>query len=111
VSHKRLIKDAAASMQVSEHSVFVNALILKRGLDCSHIIEVATSMYNNFLATGKAPEFVQDFALTRIQARRRVLAKRKAKIKQDSCVSLVDALDDRCPEQLGQAKLFDEDKA
>jgi len=68
-------------------------------------------MYNDFLATGKVPEFVQDFALTRIQARRRVLAKRKAKIKKDSCVSLVDALDDRCPEQLGQAKLFDDDTA
>jgi len=115
VSHARLVKDAALSMRVSEHSVFVKALISRRGLDCSHIVETATNMYTEFLATGRAPEFVQDFALTCIQTRRRVLARRQAEIKQatlqDPCVSLVDALDDRCPDQLGQSKLFDDDMA
>lgn len=115
MSHERLVKDASLALGTCEHSVFVKALVERRGLACSHIVDTATNIYTEFRATGCVPQFVQDFCLSAIQARKRVLARRQAEMQvakiQDPNVSMVDAPSDRCPEQVGQTKFFEDDMA
>jgi hypothetical protein len=97
--HAKMVKDAAQALKVSEHSVFVKALTEKRGIDCSHIVETATNIYSEFKITGRVPEFVQDYCITKISDRRRQLARKQSELQrapiQDPNLSLVDALEDK----------------
>lgn len=77
--HRRLVADAARKLRISEQGVFVRALITNRQLDSTHITETAINHHSDYMATGNAPQYVQDYCLDCLnesRKQRRALATR-----------------------------------
>ena len=92
--HRVLVSSAARHLNTTELGVFVRAYIAQPSC-MPHVVESATNAYNEFQATGKAPEYVVVYATRQVEDSRRVRRQAAQQLRQQVIPDLSDV---RVPE-------------
>lgn len=105
--HRQLIADAADCMSLSERGLFIVGLQLKRGMRSDAIANTAGNDYDQFVQTGLAPPYMQDFCIDRINAERNRVKLKATKMS----ASRIGPTEHLVPSASGVDSLFDNDAA
>ena len=68
--HRRMVEDAAGTLNTTTEGVFILALRKQRGMESEAIDDFARESHHKFTETGKAPIFVSDFCLDVLRTRK-----------------------------------------
>lgn len=83
--HKKIVRDAAEALGVTEEIVFIRAIRSHKGFDSTHFGDAAANAYNHFHITGTIPQqayYVQDYCLNILAQQRRTTRLRAEHTRQ-----------------------------